>query len=264
MDECALYTDTELYDRLFPSSRDIACVSDEGRRQRILMSERFYVEEAKRSGGPLLELACGTGRLTIPLAQQGVEVTGTDLSLSMLEAARAKAKAAGVAVEFRQEDMRNFEMGRTFAAVLIAGNSLLHLVSTDDLKSCLRCVHRHLTVGGRLVFDIAHWDIGLLARDPAQRYPGLGWRDAVRGEIISEETASYDPVEQVRYVKWFCSAAGAPDFRVIEYSLRAIFPQELLLLLDATGFRLDARYGEFTREPFGPASPRQVCVCTAV
>lgn len=102
----------------------------------------------------------------------------------------------------------------------------------------------------------------LLDGDPAQRHPVLRLNDSARGEIIIEETAGYDSAAQVRDIVWYLSAPGAPDFRIIEYRLRVIFPQELLLLVDTAGLRLEARYGEFTREPFESSSPRQVCICS--
>jgi hypothetical protein len=77
-----------------------------------------------------------------------------------------------------------------------------------------------------------------------------------------EESSEYDAAEQVRRVVWYLSTPDEPDFRVIDYRLRVIFPQELVLLLDGAGFRLETRYGEFTRETFTSSSPRQVCVCS--
>jgi SAM-dependent methyltransferase len=252
MDECALYSDPALYDLLFPSARDSASVTDDARRQRIVASERFYLDEARRSGGPVLELGCGSGRLTVPIAQSGIETVGVDLSASMLDAARAKARAAGVEIQFLEADMRSFELPRRFAAIFIPGNSLLHLVTIQDLKQCLGCVRRHLVDGGRLVFDISKWD---LTHQP--RHPLLSVN-----EITIEETSSYDAADQIRHVTWYLSSPGAPDYRVISFALRVIFPQEFLLLLEATGFKLDARYGEFTGEPFDSSSPRQVCICS--
>ncbi len=235
MDECPLYADPELYDSLFPNTADSASLQDAARRERLLASERFYLEEARKSGGRVLELACGTGRLTIPIAQSGVDITGADLSASMLESARAKALRAGVDVRFFKADMRSFELPGPFSTILIAGNSLLHLFTADELIQCFRNVRHHLVANGRLIFDISKWDLAALARDPA----------------------SYDAASQIWNMTW------SLDSRTIEYRLRVIFPQELLLLLDVAGFRLDERYGEFTRVPFQSSSPRQVCICSA-
>ena len=247
MSKCLLYSDPELYDLLFPAADGSAAMLDPVRRERLVNSERFYVDEVLKGGGPALELGCGSGRLTIPIAQEGVEILGIDLSESMLGTARSKAQAAAVPVEFIQADMRRFDLGRKFSTVIIPGNSLLHLLTIDDLKQCLTAVRSHLAPSGRLIFDITNWDVQVLARDPKQRFPALRF---------IEETAQYDAAKQVRDIQWY-----VPDKQRIEYRLRVIFPQELALLLDAGGFQLQTRFGEFTREPFNSSSPRQVCLC---
>ena len=245
MDDCALYTDPTLYDSLFPAGSETA-------------SEQFYLEEARRGGGSVLELGCGSGRLTVGLARAGVELVGLDLSEMMLEAARAKAAAAGVAIRFVQGDMRSFEMEERFSAILIPGNSLLHMLTIADLQRCLSCVRRHLAPGGRLVFDISKWDLKRLVMEPGDRYPVMQ-RDAVS----IEETSTYDSVEQVRTIRWHF-VEGGMDVRTIEYRLRVIFPQELVLLVESSGLKLESRFGGFEREPFTSSSRRQVCICRAV
>jgi ubiquinone/menaquinone biosynthesis C-methylase UbiE len=202
MDECALYTEPGLYAYLFPSARDGASLLDEVGRQRALAGERFYVEEAKRGGGRVLELGCGTGRLTVTIAQNGVEIVGLDMSAPMLAAARSKALAAGLKIEFVEADMRQFHLPGPFSTILIPGNSLLHLLTIAELKDCLGCVRRHLTPDGRLVFDVSKWDIARLTRDPCDRYPVMRLHDPQRGEVTIEETALYDSAEQVRDIKW--------------------------------------------------------------
>jgi len=259
---CALYSDPELYDLLFPGAGDSAAIPDPLRRDRMLASQQFYLEEALRSGGPVLEVACGSGRLTLPIAQSGLSIHGIDLSASMLDLARSKAQAAGVEIPYSQADMRSFYLNRQFPAILIAGNSLLHLLTAEDLLQCLAAVRRHLAPGGRLIFDVSRWDPALLARDPAERYPVMRVNHPGEGDLSIDEQAGYDAATQVRRIAWFLSTPSKPDFRVIEYVLRVIFPDELLLLLSTAGFELEARYGEFTRIPFDSSSPRQVCLCS--
>jgi SAM-dependent methyltransferase len=261
MSEDGLYEDPELYDLLFPAAKDMTSTRDEARKQRFIASEQFYLDEAGERRGRVLELGCGSGRLTLQIAQNGIDIVGADLSDSMLDAARAKALAAGIDVPFVQADMRHFDLAGKFSSILIPGNSLLHLLTIEELKQCFTCIRRHLAPGGRLVFDISKWDTGVFARDPGQRYPAFSLDHPKLGEITIEEMTSYDAAAQVRDVVWYLSRAGAPDFRRIEYRLRVIFPQELLLLLECAGFRLATRYGEFTREPFEASSPRQVCIC---
>jgi hypothetical protein len=88
-------------------------------------------------------------------------------------------------------------------------------------------------------------------------------RHPLRGLITLEETATYNAASRIRDVVWYISAADAPDFRVINFCLRMVFPAEVEQALEATGFRLDTRYGEYSRVPFEASSPRQVCLCSA-
>jgi SAM-dependent methyltransferase len=262
MDECLLYSEPELYDLLFPDAQGCAAVQDAERRKRIVASESFYLEEAGR-GGRVLELACGTGRLTLPIAQRGIETVGLDSSPTMLEIAGAKAAASGAPATFVQADMRAFDLPQRFDLIFIAGNSLQHLLSVDDLRQTLACARRHLASGGRLGFDVANPDLSQLTRDSHERNPVLQVNDPKRGLVTVEETAHYEPATGIKDVIWHFSAPGAPDFRVINYRLRMIFPQEIEQALAASGFRVDTRYGEYWRVPFEPSSPRQVYLCSA-
>ena len=109
---------------------------------------KFYLAEAKKARGPVLELACGTGRLTIPLAAAGVDVTGLDLAGPMLARARAKAAAAGVKPRFVKGDARSFSLGR-FKLIFIAFNSMQHLAAREDIEGLFSSVARNLAPGGR-------------------------------------------------------------------------------------------------------------------
>ena len=262
MDECALYADPALYDCLFGHAGDSASVADQRLRQVMAASEKFYIEQAHAGGGRVLELGCGTGRMTIPIAQRGADIVGADLSPSMLQRARAKAAAAGLELELVIADMRRFDFGTRFSSILIPGNSLLHLLTIEDLRRCFACVRRHLSRGGKLAFDVSKWDLSRLTREPGERHSVLRVAHPERGEITVEEISEYDAAEQVRRIVWYLSIPDKPDFKIVEYRLRVIFPQELILLLDCAGFRLETRYGEFTREAFTSTSPRQVCVCS--
>jgi SAM-dependent methyltransferase len=114
----------------------------------------FYVEEAKRAGGPVLELACGTGRLTIPIVQIGVGIFGLDLSASMLAHARTKANAASVKIQFVEADCRDFDLGRQFALIFMAFNSMQHLHDYASQAALFANVRKHLAEGGRVIFDV--------------------------------------------------------------------------------------------------------------
>ena len=249
--ERSLYDDPWLYDRL---------TSPPGG------SLDFYLGAVRASAGAVLELACGTGRLTIPIAQALATdatrpVMGLDLAPAMLDAARRKSVDAGVDVELVQRDMRAFALGRRFGTIFIAFNSLLHLTTNDALRECFRCVREHLAAGGAFAFDIFNPSIQSLARAPDERTTQTRIPDAELGEIHVETTIDYDAATQVNHAAWHLSAPGRPNYLTIPLHLRCIFPQELPVLLAANGLRLETRYGDFGGEPFTSESPRQVCVC---
>src|SRR5262245_39164942 len=114
----------------------------------------FYVELARQHAGPVLELACGTGLITIPIALCGLPTVGLDQSAAMLNVAKRRASAVNASVEFVQGDMRDFTLDRTFDLIFVARNSLLHLLSTRDLVAALTAVRRHLAPDGVFAFDI--------------------------------------------------------------------------------------------------------------
>jgi SAM-dependent methyltransferase len=221
--------------------------------------EAFYRAEALRGGGPVLELACGTGRLTLPVAEDGHEVVGLDASRPMLAAAVRKARGRGLSVRFVVGDLRSFDLGRRFATVIISCNSLAHLTQTEELRSCLAAVRRHLLPGGLLAFDVVRPDLGLLGRpDGDARRLDFGPNPSSAVEV--EEIACYDPIAQVRVSYWSVRHANAKLRTMAPLVLRQFFPQELPLLLETGGFEMVARYGDFARNPLGPESLNQICL----
>ena len=223
----------------------------------------YYTELARQASGDILELACGTGQLTVPMATAGFRVTGVDASEPMLDTARKRASAAKVAVEHLRGDMRRFDLGRQFALIFIARNSLLHLHTTEDLLAAFRSIKRHLAPGGLLAFDIFNPNVQLLARPAGQRVPVFEKDTETFGKLSVETIGEYDSATQVGRARWYISAPGKPDAWVLPLDLRNIFPQELPLLLAAGGFRLKSRMGNLGPVPFDSNSRFQVCLCQA-
>jgi hypothetical protein len=179
----------------------------------------------------------------------------------MLEAAKRRASAAGAAVAWLQGDMCNFALGRDFDLIIVARNSLLHLLSTADLLATLTAVRRHLVKDGMFAFDVFNPDVRILARPPGQRFPVMEANTARFGPLSVEATNDYDSATQVNRGTWHVSTAVRHDAWVVPMVLRSIFPQELPLLLSAAGLELINRFGELSREPFGPRSRAQICLC---
>ena len=241
------YDHPELYDALLPAAAHVS----------------YYVDLARQASGDVLELACGTGQLTLPIAIAGVPTVGLDLSAPMLTTARQRAAAQKVSVEFVLGDMRNFDLGRKFALIFIARNSLLHLHSTEDLLATFAAIRQHLAPGGIFAFDIFNPNVHLLARPSGQRLPVFEKETESFGKLSVEQTSEYDAATQVGRSQWYVSAPGNPDAWVIDLDLRNIFPQELPLLLAAGGFHLKSRTGDLSGTPFDSTSRFQICLCQA-
>jgi SAM-dependent methyltransferase len=229
--------------------------------QGIVADIPFYRDEATRVAGPVLEVACGTGRLTIPIAERGVEIVGLDRSASMLAHARNKANVAGLKIEWVEADCRQFELGRKFGLIFMAFNSLQHLHERESLRAFFSNVHGHLAKGGRFIFDVFNPSITILARNSQKRNPLHEYEDPDGGERITlEENSVYDDAAQVNRIKWYFSRAGAKDFRVDALDMRCFFPQELDLLMEAHGFGIEAKFGSFERKEFASGDPKQIVV----
>jgi SAM-dependent methyltransferase len=243
----------------------------------------FYVEEAKRVrcldippyrkergkvGHRVLELACGTGRLTIPIAQSGVEIVGLDIAPSMLAHARAKAEAAGVKIQFVEGDCRSFDLGQKFALIFMAFNSMQHLHDYQSLAALFRNVRKHLAEDGRFIFDVFNPKVEILARANGDRRLEREYQDPDgAGTMAFEYSGMYDDASQVSHIQCYFVRRGANgeevDVRVEQLHLRSFFPQELDLLLRSQGFEVVDKFGNFERKPFASGDPKQVVVCRA-
>ncbi|HLN78400.1 MAG TPA: class I SAM-dependent methyltransferase [Nocardioidaceae bacterium] len=242
------YAHARLYDLLFPGGEPAV---------------DFYRAEADRRGGNVLELGCGTGQKLMPIAADGHPCVGLELSQDMLAEAQRKADERGVAVEWVQGDMSNFDLGRTFDLVFIAANSLLHLHEAVDLVSCFRSVRRHLAPGARFAFDVFNPSVRLLADADGVRRTreALSFVDPDRGNVSVDVAETYDAAAQVTRGTWHLSADSEPDFVVVPLEIRSIFPQELPLLLSLGGLRLVERFGDWSGRPFAGDAALQLCVC---
>jgi SAM-dependent methyltransferase len=239
------YDHPELYDALLPVGAHVP----------------FYVDLARRQAGDVLELACGTGQLTIPVAELGLPTVGLDQSRAMLDVARGRASAADASVTFVHGDMRDFALGRTFDLIFVARNSLLHLLSTEDLLAALTTARRHLKPDGVFAFDIFNPDVRILARPAGQRFPVMEVTTARFGLLSVEATNDYNQVTRVNRATWYISAPDRPDNWIVPVVLRSIFPEELPPLIAGAGLELIGLFGEISRTSFGPGSRSQVCLC---
>lgn len=222
----------------------------------------FYRTQVQRYGGPVLELACGSGRIAIPLAQEGVTVCGLDQSAEMLALAEAKSRQCSSEVLWIRSDMRTFSLHRQFRLILVATNSLSHVFSREDVEACFRSVQRHLAPGGRFIVDVFNPALGMLLRRPGERTPVCEYCDSDSGQIINvTSTTSYDSAAQIKHETWYFRRQDSGEEESAPLNLRMFFPKELDALLHYNGFRIEEKYGSYDRTPFNDASLKQLIVC---
>jgi SAM-dependent methyltransferase len=197
----------------------------------------FYVAEARRAGGPVVELGVGTGRIAIPVAADGTRVIGVDSSPGMLEVCRERAQLAGVSelVDLRLGDLRDPPVDGEHPLVAIPFRSLLHMQTDDDRRAALASVRRLLAPDGRFVFDVftpGADDIADTHGRWLEREPGI-WERA-------------DWNEETRTLVLRLRSADAES----EMSLAWLSVPEWGELLREEGFVVDALFGWFDRTPW--------------
>jgi SAM-dependent methyltransferase len=195
----------------------------------------FYLEEARRSGGPVVELGVGTGRIAVPIAADSIRVIGVDSSRGMLEVCARRAALAGVEVDLRVGDLREPPVTERVPLVICPFRSLLHMPNDEDRRRVLEAAYALLLPDGRFVFDVFTPD----ARDIEQTH--ARWIEREPGIF---EHAVWD--EDARTLTLSVRGHGEET----TMSLAWLSPDEWQALLEAAGFEVEARYGWFDRTPY--------------
>ncbi|HCO68894.1 MAG TPA: class I SAM-dependent methyltransferase [Dysgonomonas sp.] len=214
----------------------------------------------KRKAGKILELCCGTGRLTIPLAQAGYTITGVDNSLSMLEQARAKADESKVPVKFVESDMRYLDLPETYDIIFIPFNSIHHLYTNQDFYDVLTGVKEHLKEDGYFLFDCFNPDIRYIADSEKEEQVIAEYSTKDGRDVFIKQTMMYENATQINRIKWHYFINGKFD-SVQNMDMRLFFPQELDAYLGMYGFEIIHKFGGFPEEIFGDKSGKQIFVC---
>ncbi len=215
----------------------------------------FYVELAQRARGPVLEYGIGNGRIALPMARHGVEVTGVDHSGPMLDDLRARLSVEEDEVRKRVKivrgDMRRVRLRRRFPLVLSTFNTALHLYSRPDVERFLARVREHLAPRGRFVVDLSMPALSDLTRDASHPFHAPRFRHPSVGELVrNRERFDYDPVRQVLFVSMEFEPVNDPEGAwMTPLAHRQFFPQEWEALLHYNGFRVVRVEGDFQGGP---------------
>ncbi len=221
----------------------------------------FYMEQCKQVSGMVLELCCGTGRLTIPLAQTGVHIEGLDISSSMLDNAKRKAKEKNLNINFYNQDMINFSLPHKYSLIILPFNSMQCIYSIEKVESLFTNIRKHLLPNGRFIFDVYNPSIELMVERSKQCVEVMRIKEDDKNDILIRESCEYDSALQINRAKWYVNKNGIESI----YSLdtRCFFPLELDMLLKYNGYKIENKYGDFSGNIFTSDSMKQICICTA-
>jgi SAM-dependent methyltransferase len=230
----------------------------------------FYSTLAQEAGGAVLEIACGTGRVAIPIAQLGFPVTGLDIVPGML--ARARSKSAGLPTRWVEGDGRSFNLGEQFRLIFLTGNAFQAFLTNADQAALLQRVHAHIHDQGLFAFETRNplfpttqtrEGLFLNLQTCDEETSGPSFIDVDGHEVRVSRTQVYDHVAQIlhitTYKRW--QAGDKQQTKITRIALRYTFPQELAALLDYNGFTILRQYGDWNYEPLSATSPSIIVVC---
>jgi SAM-dependent methyltransferase len=220
-----------------PSSYDsIAGLYDPWSRS-VTEDVAFYVREAKRAGGPIVELGVGTGRIAVPTAAEGIAVIGVDSSAGMLEVCRERARLAGVEqlLELRLGDLAEPPVEERVRLVTCPFRSYLHLLDDDERQRALRAARDLLVPGGRLVFDVFE--------------PGADDIEETNGRWLEREPGIFERADWDTEARTLTLSVRGESGET-SFTLAWLSPDDWRALLEKAGFHVLGCFGWFDRRPY--------------
>ena len=230
---------------------------------------RFYRELARRAGGRVLEVMCGSGRLLLPLAQAGLRLAGVDISGAMLALARERLQAAGILerVELLESDVRSHVPQGPFGLAIVAVNSFMHLATAADQLVALEHIHAALAPGGLLAIDLFNPDLRMLSEQNGALVLDKTFTLA-DGALVQKFVAQHTNVaEQTSYVTFIydeIDPSGRIRRSALPFTMRWLYRYELEHLLARAGFALEAVYGSYELDQYETASELMLAVARKV
>jgi SAM-dependent methyltransferase len=228
----------------------------------------FFVEAARASRGPVLEIGCGTGRVLIPTAEAGIDITGLDLSARMLDVCRRRLSSRPSAVQSRVQlalaDMRQFDLRKTFNLITVPFRPFQHLLTVADQQACLSSIRNHISVEGKLILDLFNPWLEVLVRDDlGQEFgeePEFTTPDG-RRVVRCHKTVSRDRANQINHVElvyYVTHPDGRQERLVHAFPMRYLYRFEAEHLLARCGFVVETVYADYDKSPYGSKYPGEL------
>lgn len=217
----------------------------------------------KETNAEILELCCGSGRLTIPLAKEGIKIVGVDNSKSMLDQAKTKAENEKLDIHFIEADIRNLSLNNQYDLIFIPFNSIHHLYDNQDLFDTFRVVEKHLKNDGLFIFDCYNPNIQYITEAEKAKNKIAEYITKDNRKVIIEQTMKYESNTQINRIEWHYFIND--KFHSIQnLDMRMYFPQELDTYLQVSGFSILHKFGDFMENLFSHKSEKQIFVCRKI
>jgi SAM-dependent methyltransferase len=236
--------------------------------KRDLVDLPFYLELAEKSPGRVLEIACGTGRVLIPIARKGIEIYGVDSSRPMLEILKRNLQKESPKVRERvtlhEGDMREFRLGMQFPLVIIPFRPMQHMHTVEDQIHALKTAAAHLTDDGILAFDVFYPKFELINTKIGEEVPEMEWKSSSDPSAIVRRYFRKESVDKINQIFDFTFiyrtfvgdkviAEETENFQLGLYTyphLRALF------LL--SGLEVAEEYGSFAKAPMDNGAEQMI------
>jgi SAM-dependent methyltransferase len=241
-----------------PTTEAVPTPFDDGEFYDVLMAGADWDIEsfralAREARGPVLDLPCGTGRVLLPLMQEGIDIEGVDLSAAMLARLRQKADALGLKPKLHQASFTDFRLDRQFALVVCPCNSFAHNLTTDDQLESLRRFRQHLLPDGLLVIDSFFPSMQYVTTDQMRVFEGEVTHPMTGHLLRMYDSRTMDRVRQLQHsdneIEEFDGDGRLVTTHRNSIDGRWTYKSEMELLLRVTGFSRWEIYGGYDRRP---------------
>jgi SAM-dependent methyltransferase len=217
-------------------------------------------EWANKLGGPIVDLACGTGRMTIPLAERGFDLIGVDLNKGMIERAKNKSKIKGLNIQWCLQDCTQFTLSTKSNFIYMTGNSFQHFLTNESQDQLMQSVYDHLNERGVFIFGTRFPSLQEFNEESIER----NYIDEFSRKINEVETEIYDSIKQVLRCLSRRTIQHENGDRVVEEDsilLRYVYPQEMERLLKQNSFAIIDVYGSWSKDNLQGDSTEMIYVC---
>ncbi|MGD7045695.1 class I SAM-dependent DNA methyltransferase [Jeotgalibacillus proteolyticus] len=226
----------------------------------------FLLKWASKTKGTILDIACGTGRLTIPLAQKGYRLAGVDIHRRMLKEAKRKSEGEDLNIDWIEQDCTKLHVNVRSHLIYSVGNSFQHFLTNEAQDGLLSSINEHLETDGIFIFGTRFPSAEELLQPSAEEY----WRTYTDDDwkVDLSTISHYDALNQIQHyttIRRYKNSHGEiAEEKRTKISLRYVFPKEMERLLYANGFEIVEMYEDWSETPVTNDSTEMIYVCKKV